>query len=33
MRTVIGSSRRDRDLYISFQLYDCKAELFESNLF
>ena len=33
MRTIIGSSGRDCDLIILFQLYTSKAGLFEGNLF
>ena len=33
MRTIIGSSARDRVLMILFQLYGTKARVFEGNLF
>ena len=33
MLTIIGSSGRGCVLIISFQLYACKAGIFESNLF
>ena len=33
MRTIIGSSGRDCVWIILFQIYGCKAGLFESNLY